>query len=103
MPVFSEEEGVSRRGMLRGRFDALPQQWRRGRLSRVVEASPQQWKQMKVAAAMLQIRLLRQMTSSDVTGMPPATAAPLRDCSETYAGGGDATVTGCMGPTFRWK
>jgi hypothetical protein len=68
-----------------------------------MEASPQQWKQMKVAAAMLQICLLRQMTGGDATGMPPATAAPLRDCSEAYAGGGDAAVTGCMGPTFRWK
>jgi hypothetical protein len=37
---------------------------------------------MKVAAAMLQIRLLRQMTGGDVAGMPPAMAAPLRDCSE---------------------
>jgi hypothetical protein len=37
---------------------------------------------MKVAAAMLQIRLLRHMTGGDVAGMPPAMAAPLRDCSE---------------------
>jgi hypothetical protein len=68
-----------------------------------VQASPQQWKQMKVAAAMLQIRLLRQMTSADEAGMPPTTAVPLRDCSEAYAGSRDAAVTGCMRPTFRWK
>jgi hypothetical protein len=37
---------------------------------------------MKVAAAMLQIRLLCQMTGGDEAGMPPAMAVPLRDCSE---------------------
>jgi hypothetical protein len=35
---------------------------------------------MKVAAALLQIRLLRQMTGGDEAGMPPAMAAALRDC-----------------------
>jgi hypothetical protein len=36
---------------------------------------------MKVAVAMLQIRLLCQMTGGDEAGMPPAMAALLRDCS----------------------
>jgi hypothetical protein len=51
---------------------------------------------MKVAAALLQIRLLRQMTGGDEAGMPPAMAAALRDC------GGAARTSlpgrGCGGP-----
>jgi hypothetical protein len=37
---------------------------------------------MKVVAAMLQIRLSRQMTGGDEVGMPPTMATPLWDCSE---------------------
>jgi hypothetical protein len=59
----------------------------------------EQRKQVKVAA-MLQIRLLRQMTGGDEAGMPPAMAAPLRDCSEQVCwrqGCGRPAVMGCMG------